>query len=485
MENEPLYLKILNNLPQTIVLIVQDNMIINSYGELSREINNTKLSEHFSKVTYNKLMLLKLKKIDSLIICWNKKDYEVSCSNEIYYFKDVTKYRNMHLQLKKSLRDLRSKKEELRAVFDLAGNGISILNKEGMFLYANKFFQTMMEYTMEELYSESCISLSSPEYSEPSKTAVQKAIEEGIVERFRKICVTKSGKEINASMSLSYIKSTNEIVMITSDITEDIKYQDDLKRRINQEVKERTQQYEIMCHQSRLASMGEMIEAIAHQWRQPLNSLGIIIQGLRHLSNSESFDFDLLNEIENEMIEKINYMSETIDDFSNFFKSSKEKKYFNILNSVKDTIKLVDIQLKNENITLNINIEDGVNLEFYGLENEFRQALLNIIDNSIGVIVSKKQHNGFVNIDLIQNEEFIELSISDNAGGISKKNLQEIFKPYFTTKKDGNGIGLYMSKMIIEKNMKGTLSVRNSQSGAVFTISLKSEEHINNGKITY
>lgn len=325
MENKALYLKILNNLPETIVLVVNENIITNSYGEISSSINNTQLSEHFSKVTYSKLMLLKLEKIDSLIICWNKKDYEVSCHNEIYYFKDISKYRNMHLQLKKSLSDLRSKKEELRAVFDLAGNGISILNEEGMFIYANKFFQTMMEYTMEELYKESCISLSSPEYAEPSRTAVQKAIEEGIVERFRKICVTKSGKQINASMSLSYIKSTNEIVMITSDITEDIKYQDDLKRRINQEVKKRTKQYEIMCHQSRLASMGEMIEAIAHQWRQPLNSLSIIIQGLRHLSNSESFDFKLLNEIENEMINKINFMSETIDDFSNFFKTSKER----------------------------------------------------------------------------------------------------------------------------------------------------------------
>ncbi|RXK09864.1 PAS domain-containing sensor histidine kinase [Halarcobacter bivalviorum] len=382
----------------------------------------------------------------------------------------------MHLQLKKSLSDLRSKKEELRAVFDLAGNGISILNEEGMFIYANKFFQTMMEYTMEELYKESCISLSSPEYAEPSRTAVQKAIEEGIVERFRKICVTKSGKQINASMSLSYIKSTNEIVMITSDITEDIKYQDDLKRRINQEVKKRTKQYEIMCHQSRLASMGEMIEAIAHQWRQPLNSLSIIIQGLRHLSNSESFDFKLLNEIENEMINKINFMSETIDDFSNFFRTSKEKRYFNLLDSIKDTIRLVDIQLKNENIKLTINIEDGVNLEFFGLENEFRQALLNIIDNSLDVLVSKKQHNSFINIDITQNENFIELNISDNAGGISSKNLQKIFKPYFTTKKEGNGIGLYMSKMIIEQNMKGNLSVRNSQNGAVFTISLKSKE---------
>ena len=475
MKNNEYLLTILNNLPEMIVFIVKEDRIIQSFGVIdSEQFNHTPLSTHFTKVTYSKLILLKLKKIDSLTISWNKKDYEVSYCNGIYYFKDITKYRNMHLQLKKSLSDLRSQKEQMEAVFDLAGNGISILNKDGMFLYANKFFQTMMEYTMEELYKESCISLSSPEYAMPSKSAVQKAIEEGIVERFRKVCVTKSGKHINASMSLSYINSTDEIVMITSDITEDVKYQEDLKRRINQEVKKRTQQYEIMCHQSRLAAMGEMIESIAHQWRQPLNGLGIIVQGLRHLSKSEQFDFKLFKEIEKEMIEKINYMSQTIDDFSNFFKISKEKNHFNILNSVKDTISLVDIQLKNQNINVNINIEDGVNLEIFGLENEFRQAVLNIIHNSLDILSSKKNKR-VIKIDIIQNGVFIELIISDNGGGIPSEYIQNIFKPYFTTKKEGNGIGLYMSKMIIEHHMKGSLTVRNNQDGAVFTISLKME----------
>ena len=275
-------------------------------------------------------------------------------------------------------------------------------------------------------------------------------------------------------MSLSYINSTDEIVMITSDITEDVKYQEDLKRRINQEVKKRTQQYEIMCHQSRLAAMGEMIESIAHQWRQPLNGLGIIVQGLRHLSKDKQFDYKLFQEIEREMIEKINYMSQTIDDFSNFFRISKEKNYFNILNSVKDTISLVDVQLKNQNIDVNINIEDGVILEVFGLENEFRQAVLNIIHNALDVLSSRKDKR-VIKIDIIKNGAFIELVINDNGGGITSEYIQNIFKPYFTTKKNGNGIGLYMSKMIIEHHMKGSLTVRNNEDGAVFTISLKVE----------
>jgi PAS domain S-box-containing protein len=137
--------------------------------------------------------------------------------------QEISKY-------KQTLNDLNSKKEELQAVFDLAANGISILDREGMFLYANKFFQKMMEYSMDELKKESCISLSSPEYAKPSQTAVEEAIECGSIENFRKVCITKSGKHINASMSLSYLKSRDEILMITSDITQDVEYQEELKK---------------------------------------------------------------------------------------------------------------------------------------------------------------------------------------------------------------------------------------------------------------
>lgn len=207
-------------------------------------------------------------------------------------------------QLKQSVNDLMSKKEELQAVFDMAANGISILNHNGMFLYANKFFQDMMGYTMEELYTESCISLSSPEYATASETAVQKAIKHGSIQNFRKVCITKSGEHLNASMSLSYLKSRDEIVMITSDITQDIKYQDELKRQVEIEVAKRTEQYEIMCHQSRLAAMGEMIDSIAHQWRQPLNGLGLIVQGLRHISDNDMLNKVMLEEIEDEIMEK-------------------------------------------------------------------------------------------------------------------------------------------------------------------------------------
>jgi len=351
-------------------------------------------------------------------------------------------------------------------------NGISILNTSGIFLYANDFFINMMGYTMQELYKESCISLSSKEYIEPSKQAVKDAIKYGNIQNFRKVCITKSGTHLNASMSLRYIKEKNHIVMITSNITDDIRYQEELQKQVEQEVLKRTQQYKVLCHQSRLAGMGEMIDSIAHQWRQPLNSMAIIIKGLKHLSKQKEFDYSLLKEIEDEIVNKISYMSQTIDDFSTFFRISKKKEYFNILESINDSIRLINVQLDANNIQININLDDTLDLKVLGFANEFRQVILNMIHNSMMAIVDTKQINGYINISIYLKDNNKVIEIIDNGKGIEEKYLEKIFDPYFTTKQKGSGIGLYMSKVIIEHHMQGSLVVQNYKSGAKFTIKL-------------
>lgn len=465
---------ILKNIPKTIILELKNNTIIECYGDKKNlsDLKNKKLQDIFKKQTYDSLKKLLDKKYDNILITWDNKEYEVHFKNKILYFHDITQYSNVELKLKQSLTDLRSKKEELQAVFDLAANGISILDRNGMFLYANKFFQNMMEYTMEELYKESCISLSAPEYAKPSQTAVQKAIQYGAIEKFKKVCITKSGVHLNASMSLSYLESRDEILMITSDITEDIQYQDKLKKQVEIEVAKRSEQHEVMCHQSRLAAMGEMIDSIAHQWRQPLNSLGIIIQGLRHISTQKDIDVKFLKEIEVEIMEKVNYMSQTIDDFSMFFRISKQKEKFNVLKSIQDAIRLIDIQLKNNHIVFDINVDDNLDLNVLGFVNEFRQVVLNMIHNAMMAIVSTKKENGKIEIIIKGNRKNLHIEISDNGGGISKENMPKIFNPYFTTKDKGSGIGLYMSKVIIENHMDGLLAVKNKKDGAQFTIML-------------
>jgi len=469
---------ILKNLPKTIVLEVKNNEIINAYGDKKdiESLKGKKLKKVFSSKNYLQLKKLKKKYKKTAFITWDNKEYEVSFIKKVLYFYDITQFSSVQLDLKQSLSDLTSKKEELQAVFDLAANGISILDRNGMFLYANKFFQNMMEYSMEELYKESCISLSAPEYAKPSETAVQKAIKYGSIEKFRKICVTKSGIHLNASMSLAYLESRDEIIMITSDITEDIQYQDKLKKQVEIEVSKRAEQYEVLCHQSRLAAMGEMIDSIAHQWRQPLNSLGIIVQGLRHLSRQNNVDAKLLKEIESEIMEKINYMSQTIDDFSTFFRTSKSKEVFDISKSINDAIRLLDVQLKAQHIKIDINIEKNINLNVLGFVNEFRQVILNMIHNAMMAIIAKDTKDGKIKVLIKSNRKNLHIEILDNGGGIAKENMPKIFDPYFTTKDKSSGIGLYMSKVIIENHMDGLLAVKNKKDGAQFTIMLPEEK---------
>ena len=274
-------------------------------------------------------------------------------------------------------------------------------------------------------------------------------------------------------MSLSYLKNRSEIIMITSDITNDMKYQEKLKKQVEQEVSKRTEQYEVLCHQSRLAAMGEMIDSIAHQWRQPLNSMAIIIQGLKHLSNNNELNSELLKEIEEEIVEKITYMSQTIDDFSTFFRISKKQELFNILKSIQDSIRLIDVQLNHNNIKIKTNIQNSINLEVLGFANEFRQVILNIIHNAMTAIIDSQKKDGLINISISSKKNKIVIEISDNGTGIKKEYLQKIFDPYFTTKDKGSGIGLYMSKIIIEHHMSGNLTVENLKNGVIFTIELK------------
>jgi PAS domain S-box-containing protein len=476
----------LKSIPKTIVLIfdINENIVEASGKELEKfpSINSKQLKNVFSQNAYSSIKELVQNTKEDISITWNDCKFEVSLSKlekenlSALFLFDITKYSNIESALKQSMHSLNSKKQELQAVFDLAANGISILDRNGMFLYANNFFQKMMGYTMEELYKESCISLSAEKYKEPSQTAVAKAIEEGSVVNFRKVCVSKSGEHMNASMSLSYLKTTDTIVMITSDITDDIKYQEALKEQVDIEVAKRTQQYEIMCHQSRLAAMGEMIDSIAHQWRQPLNGLGLIVQGLRHISNNQELQKDFLLEVEEEIMEKISYMSQTIDDFSDFFRISKKKEVFDILSNIKDAIRLIDAQLKINKVDVSITIKEAEDLSILGFSNEFRQVIMNMLSNAMMAIIKKEVKNGFVKINIESSNDEVKIDIFDNGGGIEEQNLPKIFDPYFTTRENGSGIGLYMSKMIIEHHMKGLLSVQNYKEGTMFSIILKKQE---------
>ncbi len=248
-------------------------------------------------------------------------------------------------------------------------------------------------------------------------------------------------------------------------------YSDDLEHRIEVAVKESEKKDKLMQQQSKLAAMGEMIGAIAHQWRQPLNTLMINIQNLKYFQKDGYLkDKDFISDYVSENKKIIKFMSRTIDDFRNFFKIDKEKRDFSIMGAVNNTLKLLSAQLKNHNIEFLI---EGEDFECRGYEREFQQVLLNIINNAKDAIIEKGIKKGYIKIKIDKQNRSV--TISDNGGGISDKIIERIFEPYFTTKEQGRGtgMGLYISKMIIEENHNGKLSVASKDGKSEFRIDMK------------
>lgn len=243
-----------------------------------------------------------------------------------------------------------------------------------------------------------------------------------------------------------------------------------LEERIEAAIADLRQKDQILIQQSRLAAMGEMLNNIAHQWRQPLNNIGLIVQNLQDAFESgELTNVEMDRSIDN-ALDVIMHMSETIDDFRNFFRHDKEKQAFAVNEVVHHSIKYVEATLKSCNIEVDVTAEENVTT--FGYQNEYSQVLLNIINNAKDVLLDRNVANPRICIRVFGEHELSVVTVRDNGGGIDAGILPKIFDPYFTTKDmtQGTGIGLYMSKVIIEKNMGGSLTACNIDGGAEFRI---------------
>lgn len=243
-------------------------------------------------------------------------------------------------------------------------------------------------------------------------------------------------------------------------------------------VKELRKKDNLLIQQSRQAAMGEMINNIAHQWRQPLNNIGLIIQNLRL-----SFEMGRLSEDEMKTeadlaMSSLQFMSHTIDDFRNFFRIDKEKQPFMVSKSLNTTLKFVFPNRNDNMITLDIDVQDIA--PAFGYPNEYSQVLLNILKNAKDVLMERQIVEPCVRIRVSSEEGRSVVTVWDNGGGIADDILPRIFDPYFSTKMSdkGTGIGLYMSKTIIEQNMGGTLRARNINGGVEFSIEIPTSSQV-------
>jgi len=229
---------------------------------------------------------------------------------------------------------------------------------------------------------------------------------------------------------------------------------------------------QLLLQQSRMAAMGEMLGNIAHQWRQPLNLVGLKIQEIGLSYKLGAFSEELLDVNVSKAMEILLHLSKTIDDLRTLSTPDKVKISFKVEEVIAKTFSLIGENLKAQGIGIEINVGDDARIE--GYPNEYAQVLLNILMNSRDAFLERGIKDPRISIRAWMENERAELVISDNAGGIDEKIIGKIFDPYFTTKDlgKGTGVGLFMSKTIIEKNMGGRLTVRNTDDGVEFRISV-------------
>ncbi|MGE4396892.1 MAG: PAS domain S-box protein [Sulfurimonas sp.] len=266
-------------------------------------------------------------------------------------------------------------------------------------------------------------------------------------------------EELNRSLEKRVEEQTRELKELNQTLEE----------RVQEEIAKNEEKQRMMFWQSRHASLGQMLANIAHQWRQPLTELSLAMFNIKKaLQNSNEED---VNKFYLESKHIIQNMSQTIDDFTNFFSPDKEKYYFNISESIKESLVLLENMINDEMITIKTDFED---IEVLGITNELTQVIINLINNSKDAFI----HNSILLREIVittkKENSFAVIEVQDNAGGIAKENLEKIFEPYFTTKHKsrGTGLGLFMSRMICEQGLGGTLDVKSKKNTTTFSIKI-------------
>jgi PAS domain S-box-containing protein len=278
------------------------------------------------------------------------------------------------------------------------------------------------------------------------------------------------------------VRAGKLLFFIHHDITERVVYEKQLKAftdylggKVKDEMEKRMAQERILIHQSRLASMGEMLGMIAHQWRQPLTALRLFVNDLTDAFEHAELTKEYLDASVRDITSQIDFMARTIDDFRDFFRPSKEPERFDLARAVGDVLNILSALLKSNSITVNVSRPDDDPVETSGYPNEFKQVVLNIVNNAVDAIIGRRRKGlmdagaGDIFIEVDRENGRPAVRIRDNGGGIPEEIIDRIFEPYVTSKERsaGTGIGLSIAKTIIEQNMHGTIRAGNVNAGSL------------------
>lgn len=349
-----------------------------------------------------------------------------------------------------------------KVLLDTIPNPIYYKNIDGKFLGCNTSFETLVNSSRDEIIGKTAFDFF-PYKIALSNTKIDKELLQTFSTSTSEFTFYTPSNEmkhiiLNKAVYKNIDGTVGGIVCIMDDITE------------------RIQQKQFLIQQSKLAEMGDMIAAIAHQWNEPLVELSALVQDIQ-----TSYLLNELKEVNvkdfvNDSMVQIKYMSKTLSDFRNFLKPSTKKKLFSISKALNEINEIIGKQIFYSNIKMSFNYKnENEELLIYGYENEFKQVLLNLINNAKNKIVENfkdSQEHAKIDINIERCQNYNTIEIIDNGGKIDEKIINSIFEPYFTTKESGTGLGLYMAKVIVEDKMRGTIKVRNEGENVVFTIKL-------------
>jgi len=247
----------------------------------------------------------------------------------------------------------------------------------------------------------------------------------------------------------------------------DLDYKHELTNLVRQETEAHLRSEKILQQQAKMAAMGEMMDAVAHQWKQPLNALSMYTQLLQSDFEDGLVDSSYISTLVHDVDEQIDHMISTLTEFRTFFRPDKEAEPFGLKRCIQTVLLLMkDELLRNQ---IEVHVESEKEIIIHGIENEFKHLILNIISNAKDAFIERERKNRMITVRFYQKDGSVILKIGDNAGGIQDDIIKDIFKPNVTSKKDGTGIGLYMSAQIAQK-LSGQLYAANTERGAEFTL---------------
>ncbi len=358
------------------------------------------------------------------------------------------------MKRKKSELALSNQLKFIAVLMDTIPNPMNYKNLNGQYVGCNKAFADLLGKTKEDVLGKSVFDFFPKEWAKEQRQKDRELLKDEATDNFEMTLHLPDGSSrvmtYNKTVYSNIDGNIGGIVTVMDDVTD------------------RNQQKQFLIQQSKLAEMGEMVGAIAHQWNEPLVELSAILQDMEFSYTQGEMSEKKMRDFVNESMIQIQYMSQTHKDFRNFLKPSTKKIIFCAKKALDEVLEIIGRQVFYSHIKLSVICKDEY-VQVFGYENEFKQVLLNIINNAKNKMVSAKKGKN-ITIQVSAKKDSASINIRDDGGAIPKNTINFIFDPFFTTNKDGTGLGLYMAKVIIEDKMNGKISAYNYHNSAVFNI---------------